>query len=121
MIDPEATRLALENMEGKNMMHPQGDLALGDGGFNKPWSWHLIPETVRMVEISMELCDGRPSMVEANLTYWVSTVKSYCPWGAKIISASANNPNVLAPFQLVSWQVVKAQIRATCLPLPIEC
>jgi hypothetical protein len=33
----------------------------------------------------MELCDGRPSMVEADLPYWLGTVKRFCPWGAKVV------------------------------------
>jgi hypothetical protein len=30
----------------------------------------------------MELCDGRPSYVEAHLDEF----PSYCPWGAKVVS-----------------------------------
>jgi len=93
VTNPEAVQLALENMEGKNSMHPQGDLDFGDGGFNKPWSWHMKPETVEMVEVSVELCDGTPSMLEANLTYWVNTVKFFCPWDSKVLSASKMNSN----------------------------
>lgn len=92
VTDAETIRLALENMEGKNNMFPMGELARGDGGFNKPWSWHLKPETVRMVEVSIELCDGIPSSVENELEYWLETVWSYCPWGGRIIAA-ADDPN----------------------------
>lgn len=92
VIDADTIRLALENMEGKNDMFPMGELARGDGGFNKPWSWHLKPETVRMVEVSIELCDGTPSFVENELDYWLETVKSYCPWRGRIIAA-ADDPD----------------------------
>ncbi len=61
-----------------------GTLAHGDGGFNQPWSWHLVPATVEVVDFSIELCDGRPSMVEADLEYWVDTVKQFCPWEGKL-------------------------------------
>ncbi len=96
VTDAETIRLALENMEGKNDLFPMGELARGDGGFNKPWSWHLKPETVRMVEVSIELCDGTPSFVENELEYWLETVKSYCPWWGRIIAA-ADDPNALHP------------------------
>jgi hypothetical protein len=43
--------------------------------------WHL--RNVRLVEATIELCDGRPSDLDSNLSYWVDTVKRYCPWGAK--------------------------------------
>lgn len=46
--------------------------------------WHL--RNVRLVEATIELCDGRPSDLDSNLTYWVDTVKRYCPWGAKPVT-----------------------------------
>jgi len=92
VLNPETIRLAKDNLQGLNGMHPSGELARGDGGFNKPWSWHLKPETVRMVEISTEVCDATPSMVEADLDYWVATVKYFCPLGAKIVAASPTIP-----------------------------
>ncbi len=62
-----------------------GELARGDGGFNAPWSWHLVPETVVIAESTIELCDGRPSMVEDDLDYWVDTVERFCPWGGEVV------------------------------------
>jgi hypothetical protein len=61
-----------------------GTLVAGDGGFNAPWSWHLDPATVHAAEAAIELCDGRPSMVEADRAYWLGTVRSFCPWGARV-------------------------------------
>jgi len=63
-----------------------GTLAQGDGGFNEPWSWHLVPMSVHAVDTSIEVCDGRPSMVEANLDYWIGTVGQFCPWGAVVVA-----------------------------------
>jgi len=94
VTDAETIELAIENMQGKNKMFPMGELGRGDGGFNKPWSWHLKPDTVRMVEVSIELCDGTPSFVEDELEYWLETVKNYCPWGGRII-AMGDDPNML--------------------------
>ena len=63
-----------------------GPLLAGDGGFNAPWSWHLDPELVSVVDVAIELCDGRPSLVEADLAYWFGSVGQFCPWGAKVVS-----------------------------------
>ena len=63
-----------------------GSLVRGNGGFNSPWGWHLEPGTVEAVDMAIELCDGRPSMVQDDVTYWVDTVKAFCPWGAKIVA-----------------------------------
>ena len=73
-------QLALPARERR--MFPVGRLVAGDGNHNMPWSWHL--EQVQMAEMSIELCDGRPSMVEADLRYWINRVQSFCPWGAYV-------------------------------------
>lgn len=36
----------------------------GAGGHNAPWSWHLDPEDISMAEMTIEVCDARPSYVE---------------------------------------------------------
>ena len=59
-----------------------GPIRAGDGGHNTGWSWHFTDVT--LVEASIELCDGRPSMVEADLNYWLNTVQSFCPWGSYV-------------------------------------
>jgi hypothetical protein len=93
VVDQQSITEALDNMNGLNSMHPIGVLQFGDGGFNKPWSWHYKPETVRMTEISAEVCDAEPHFVQENLDYWVNTVQYYCPWSAKILSANQSPPS----------------------------
>jgi hypothetical protein len=38
-----------------------------------------------MADATIELCDGSPSYVEANLTEYVEVVRRYCPWGATLV------------------------------------
>jgi hypothetical protein len=57
----------------------------GTGDHNAPWNWHLDPEQIEMAEITIEVCDARPSYVEANLTDFIETVGQYCPWMAKLV------------------------------------
>jgi len=78
-IDSFAARLA-SGAEG----NLNGVLKPGNGGVNTPWSWHLDPETVQVADLTMEVCDGRPSMVEDDLDYWLESVERYCPWGARV-------------------------------------
>lgn len=59
-----------------------GAIRSGNGNHNLAWSWHFSDAT--LVESSIELCDGRPSMVEADLNYWLNTVKSFCPWDSYV-------------------------------------
>jgi len=79
--DPETVRIAHDNLAGRNQRFPAGPLRRGDGGFNAPWTWHLDPGEVRMVEVAIELCDGRPSYVEAHQADY----PTYCPWGARVV------------------------------------
>ena len=63
-----------------------GRVAEGNAGFNAPWSWHLVPSTIEVPDVSIEVCDGTPSYVEAHLQEWMADVKNYCPWGATVVA-----------------------------------
>ena len=78
----EAERL----METGRVGVVMGSLVRGDGGFNAPFSWHLMPASVGFPDAAIELCDGRPSQVEENLDYWINTVQRFCPWSAQIVA-----------------------------------
>ena len=51
----------------------------GNGGFNQPWSWSLDPSTVGFAEAAVEVCDGCPSHIEAELEYWLHSVRFLLP------------------------------------------
>jgi len=78
-IDAMETRLA-SGVEGVI----NGRLLASDGQFNVGWSWHMAPASVEVVDMSIELCDGTPQMVEADLDYWLDTVGRFCPWSAVV-------------------------------------
>ena len=65
---------------------PNGRLRTGPGraNHNQPYSWHLDPEDIMMAEVTMELCDGRPSYIEENRDEFIREVGRYCPWGARL-------------------------------------
>jgi hypothetical protein len=83
VTDQNSIRLATENFQGKNKTFPSGRIERGHGGHNWPWNWHFIPQSIRMVEASIEVCDGAPSYVEDHVNDYVAI--GYCPWGAKVI------------------------------------
>ena len=60
-----------------------GPIRAGNGGHNLDWSWHFTGD-VELAEATIELCDARPSMVEADLAYWLRRVRSFCPWGSYV-------------------------------------
>jgi hypothetical protein len=49
---------------------------------NAGWSWHL--EDVEFAEVTIELCDGRPSDVERSGPAYGGG--RYCPWAATIVA-----------------------------------
>ncbi|MEJ6022303.1 BP74-related protein [Ramlibacter sp. PS4R-6] len=66
--------------EAQRQLFVAGAIRAGGAGHNLAWSWHFADAS--LVQAAIELCDGRPSMVEANLPYWLDTVKSFCPWSS---------------------------------------
>ena len=52
-----------------NATIPSGRLVKGSVPYNKPWNWHINLEDIHMTEFTVELCDGTPSPVEADLDY----------------------------------------------------
>jgi len=80
--DPELIQLCRDQLahpEIERTLHVHGRLAAGHGGVNMSWSWNLEPDNWDLVEVSIELCDGRPSDVEKDPAYWLGTVGNYCP------------------------------------------
>jgi hypothetical protein len=64
---------------------PNGRIVSGTQ-VNTGWSWHL--EDVEFVEVTIELCDGRPSDVErVGVRYGGGR---YCPWGSTITRIDEN-------------------------------
>jgi hypothetical protein len=91
VTDPKSVAQAKNSITSHTRLFPFGKLASGDGGFNGPYHWHLEPESVRMVEVAAELCDGLPSAVEANLPYWLNDVRRYCPWSGRVLKQIVAN------------------------------
>lgn len=66
-------------------LHIHGDIAKGNPGYNKDWSWHFVPGQWALAEVSAEVCDGTPQMVEQNLEYWTQDVGMFCPWSSIVL------------------------------------
>ena len=68
--------------EAQRNLHINGPVATGNGGHNLGWSWQFEPDRWEMVEISIELCDGRPQHVEDDVEKWIADVGRFCPWAS---------------------------------------
>ncbi len=85
--DPDVIELAraqLALLAEDRTLHIHGPIARGGGGHNLSWGWHFVPGEWGMVQISMELCDGNPSAVEADIDTWVDAIGVFCPWNSYV-------------------------------------
>lgn len=84
--DPDVLRLAREQLalpEADRNLHINGVIARGQEG-NLTWTWHFEPGEWTLAEVSVEVCDGTPQMVEDDLDYWVDQVGRFCPWASYV-------------------------------------
>jgi len=76
---------AIALWRGQSMARiPVGKLDCTNGTYNCGWSWRMIPDTISFAEVTVEVCDGRPSYVEAHCSTFGGG--SYCPWSAEFIA-----------------------------------
>lgn len=61
---------------------PNGKVVRGDPGVNTGYSWQIDPASVEFVDMTTEVCDGRPSDVEQQIV----TSEQFCPWSAKVVA-----------------------------------
>ncbi len=94
---------------------PNGRLLRGADG-NAPWSWHLDPNDIEMAEAAIELCDGTPSTVEADLDRWIDEVGRYCPWSAELVGVEEVGAGEPSPTVSASPMTTPAAT-ATAAPL----
>ena len=76
----EQVEAARKAQTGDPARIPNGRIVAGPD-VNTGWTWHL--EDVEFVEVTIALCDGRPSDVEkAGVEFGGGR---FCPWGATVV------------------------------------
>ena len=82
LVDPTEIEIARRLLRGQEAPAiPSGLVVRGDPGVNTGYSWHIDPESLEFADLTTEVCDGRPSDVEANRI----TSDRFCPWTAKVV------------------------------------
>jgi len=83
ITNPAGIEQAIALWEGRSQATiPVGTLVCKPIAWNSPWSWYLEPTTLEFGEAAVEVCDGRPSYVEADCSAFGPT---YCPWAAVLV------------------------------------
>jgi len=85
ITDPNDIAIALQLLAGDPLAPriPNGLVVRGDdGGVNTGYSWHIDPDSLEFADLTIEICDGRPSDVEAGSI----SGDRFCPWEAEVVS-----------------------------------
>ena len=84
ITDPVFIDRARELLATGTRQVPVFGTLLDGRGCDPQWTWQVDPADVVFADAAIELCDGLPSHIEADKTYWLGTVRSYCPWSAVV-------------------------------------
>ncbi len=83
LTDPADIQVARDLLDGKAAPGiPNGKVVRGDPGVNTGYSWSIDPSDIEWADMTIELCDGKPSDVEANEI----SGDRFCPWSAKVVA-----------------------------------
>jgi hypothetical protein len=89
VIDPANIAIAQKLLAGKEAPPiPNGVVVRGDPSVNVGYTWHIDPTTFEFADVTTEVCDGKPSFVEAG----EMTGDRFCPWSAKVVAIVPANP-----------------------------
>ena len=50
------------------------------------WTFHVDPAQMDWPQLTTEVCDGRPSDIEADKKHWLNDVQRWCPWSSLVVS-----------------------------------
>jgi hypothetical protein len=81
LTEPDDIEIAWRLFAGEDAPGIPNGLVVPETGVNDGWTWSLDPDDLEFAAVTMEVCDGIPSDVEAGLV----TSDRYCPWSAIVV------------------------------------
>lgn len=72
-----------------------GIIVVKPATYNKPWHFHLAPESISFFEVATEVCDASTSYVEEHLSEVGTDFlpgNHWCPWSSKILAELPGAP-----------------------------
>lgn len=83
LTDPADIDVARRLLAGEDAPSiPNGLVVRGVTDVNEGYTWSLDPEDFEFADVTIEVCDGLPSDVEAGTI----TSERFCPWSAIVVS-----------------------------------
>ncbi len=84
ITNPNGIQQALDLWAGQSTAAiPNGALVCQPQPWNCGWSWHQDPATIEFADLTIELCDGTPQMVEDDCAGFGGG--QFCPWSAELV------------------------------------
>ncbi len=72
----------------KRLVHVGGIVVKKPVSYNRPWRFHLAPESLDFFEMSAEVCDAMTSYVDIHLEEVGGAflpANRWCPWNSRVI------------------------------------
>ncbi|MBI4215589.1 MAG: hypothetical protein HY602_02595 [Parcubacteria group bacterium] len=93
LTDPIKIQQTRDILAGRirDTVHVAGTIIKESMPYNKPWSYHLDPNSIVFFENSMEVCDASIKYVEQHLS---EVINWWCPWGSKLIKEIPAPPEI---------------------------
>jgi hypothetical protein len=82
LTEPADIDIARRLLDGEDAPSIPNGRVVRETGVNEGYSWSLDPADIDFADVTIEVCDGLPSDVEAG----VVTSDRYCPWSAVVIA-----------------------------------
>lgn len=96
ITNPNGIQQALDLWAGTSKAAiPNGALVCASASFNCGWGFHQDPATIEFAELTIEVCDGTPSYVDANCGDFGA---QYCPWSATLSELRDCRTDPLCPI-----------------------
>jgi hypothetical protein len=84
LTDPADIDTARRLLDGEDVPSIPNGRVLRETGVNEGYSWSLDPNDIEFAEVTIEVCDGLPSDVEAGTI----SGDRYCPWSAVVVEVA---------------------------------
>lgn len=82
LTEPDDIAVARRLLAGEDAPGIPNGRVIRETGVNTGWSWSIDPADIEFADMTIEVCDGIPSDVEAGNV----TSDRYCPWSAQVVA-----------------------------------
>jgi hypothetical protein len=82
LTDPADVENARRLLAGEDAPSIPNGRVMRETGVNEGYSWSLDPNDIEFADVTVEVCDGLPSDVEAGTI----SGDRYCPWSATVVA-----------------------------------